>query len=56
MSPTAIPIKQKLCCFAYDRRDVIKKEITWLLDIAFIGEFLHHEWVPNPILVQKKIK
>jgi hypothetical protein len=35
-------------------RDVIKKEITWLLDARFINEFLHLEWVVNPMLVQKK--
>jgi hypothetical protein len=54
VSPTAKPVKQKICCFALDKRDVIKKEITWLLYIGFIGEFLHHEWVPSHILVQKK--
>jgi hypothetical protein len=39
-----------------DRREVIKKDITGLLDAKFIIEVLHPEWLANPILVQKKNK
>jgi hypothetical protein len=41
----AKPVMQWLCCFAQDKKDVIKREIPRLLD-----------WLTNPILEPKKNK
>ena len=41
MNPGAKPIKQCLRRFAQDRKDVIRKEITWLLAAEFIKEEYH---------------
>jgi hypothetical protein len=35
---------------------VIKKEITKLLITGFIREFLHPDWLANPVLIQKNSK
>jgi hypothetical protein len=35
---------------------VIKREITRLLEVGFIKEVYHPDWLPNPILVPKKNK
>jgi Reverse transcriptase (RNA-dependent DNA polymerase). len=50
----AKPIKQRLRCFAQDRKDAIKEELTKLLAAGFIKEVLHPDWLANPVLVQKK--
>jgi hypothetical protein len=52
----AKPIKQRLRCFAQDKKDVIKKEIARLLDDGFIKEVYRLDWLTNPILVPKKNK
>jgi hypothetical protein len=41
LDPKAKPIKQRLCRFAQDKKDVIKKEIARLLDTDFIKEVYH---------------
>jgi hypothetical protein len=51
VSPNARPIKQKLCHFAQEGKDVVKKEITQLLSIGCIKEVLHPNWVANLVLV-----
>jgi hypothetical protein len=48
------PVKQRLRCFAPDKKEAIKKEITKLLIAGFIKEILHLEWLANPIIVRKK--
>nr|CAE01914.2 OSJNBb0070J16.8 [Oryza sativa Japonica Group]CAE02343.1 OSJNBb0072M01.4 [Oryza sativa Japonica Group] len=50
----AKPIKQRLRCFAQDRKDAIKEELTKLLAAGFIKEALHPDWLANPVLVWKK--
>jgi hypothetical protein len=52
--PQAVPKKQRLRRFAYDKREAIKWEIAKLLAAGFIKEVIHPEWVANPILVRKK--
>jgi hypothetical protein len=42
--------------FTQDRKDVIKKEIARLLDVGFIKELYHPNWLANPLLVPKKYK
>jgi hypothetical protein len=37
----AKPVKQQLCHFAQDKKDVIKREIARLLDVDFIKEVYH---------------
>jgi hypothetical protein len=50
------PIKQRLCHFAQDKKDVLKRQIARLLDASFIKEVYHPDWLANPILVPKKNK
>jgi hypothetical protein len=50
------PIKQRLCHFAQDKKDVLKRQIARLLDASFIKEVYHLDWLANPILVPKKNK
>ena len=54
VDPNAKPIKQKLCRFSQDKKDVIQKEISRLLDAGFIREVYHPDWLANPVLVPKK--
>jgi hypothetical protein len=56
LDPKAKPIKQRLCHFAQDKNDVIKREIARLLDASFIKEVYHLDWLTNPVLVPKKNK
>jgi hypothetical protein len=56
LDPKAKPVKQRLCCFAQDKKDVIKKEIARLLDVNFIKEVYHLDWLANSILVPKNNK
>jgi hypothetical protein len=56
LGPKAKPVKQRLCRFAQDKKDVIKKEIARLLDVGFIKEVYHSNWLANPFLVPKKNK
>jgi hypothetical protein len=56
LNPTAKPIKQRLCHFAQDKKDVIKREIARLLDADFITKVYHPNWLTNPVLVPKKNK
>jgi hypothetical protein len=51
IDPKAKSIKQRLCRFAQDKKDVIKKEIARLLDVGFIQEVYHPNWLGNLILV-----
>jgi hypothetical protein len=56
LDPQANPVKQRLRRLAQDKKDVIKKEIARLLDVGFIKEVYHSDWLANPVLVQKKNK
>jgi hypothetical protein len=50
----AKPVKQKLHCFAKDRKEVIRVDILWLLATGFIYECKNPIWLANPVLVPKK--
>jgi hypothetical protein len=54
VNPKATPEKQRLRCFAPDKREAIKKELAKLPAVGFIKEVYHPEWLANPILVLKK--
>jgi uncharacterized protein YqgQ len=56
LDPRAKPVKQRLHHFAQDKIDVIKREITRLLDAGFIKELYHPDWLTNPVIVAKKNK
>jgi hypothetical protein len=56
LDPKAKPVKQRLYRFSQDKNDVIKREIARLLDVSFIKEVYHPDWLANPILVPKKNK
>jgi hypothetical protein len=56
LDPNAKPVKQLLRRFAQDKKDVTKKEIARLLDVGFIKEVYHPDWLANPVLVPKKNK
>ena len=48
------PAKQCLHHFDDERRRAIGEEITKLLEVEFIKEVYHSDWLANPILVKKK--
>jgi hypothetical protein len=50
------PVKQQLRCFTQDKKYVIKREITRLLNASFIKKVYHPYWLANPVLVPKKNK
>jgi hypothetical protein len=52
----AKPDKQRLHHFAQDKKYVIKREIALLLDVGFIKEVYHPDWLAKPVLVPKKNK
>jgi hypothetical protein len=52
----AKPVKQRLCRFAQDKKDVIKRRIAKLLGVSFIKEVYLPDWLVNPVLVPKKNK
>jgi hypothetical protein len=54
--PQARPIRQKLCRFTPDKREVICAELVRLVAAGFIREVLYPEWLANPVLVLKKNK
>jgi hypothetical protein len=55
VDPKATPKKQRLRCFAPDKREAIKKELAKLLAAGFIKKVYHPEWLANPVVVLKKI-
>ena len=50
----AKPRKQRLCRFAEDRKEAIKKELAKLLAAGFIKEVFYPDWLANLVLVRKK--
>jgi hypothetical protein len=48
------PVKQRLRRFDEEKHKVIGEEIHKLLEVGFIKEVHHPEWLANPILVKKK--
>jgi hypothetical protein len=54
VNKTAKPVKQKLRCFAKDRKEVIRVEVLKLLATGFIRECKNPVWLANPVLVPKK--
>jgi hypothetical protein len=54
VSKTSKPVKQKLHCFAKDRKEVIRVEVLKLLATGFIRECKNPVWLANPVLVPKK--
>jgi hypothetical protein len=54
MDPKSTMKKQRLRCFAPDKREAIKKELAKLLVASFIKEVYHPEWLANLVLVLKK--
>jgi hypothetical protein len=55
VSPNAQPIKQLLHHFTEDKKDIIK-EIARLLDVSFIRDVYHSNWLSNSAFVPKKNK
>jgi hypothetical protein len=56
LDPKAKPIKQRLHRFTQDKKYVTKREIARLLDVSFIKEVYHPDWLTNPVLVPQKNK
>jgi hypothetical protein len=54
VSKTSKPVKQKLCHFAKDPKEVIRVEVLKLLAARFIRECKNLVWLANPVLVLKK--
>jgi hypothetical protein len=48
-------VKQNLCRFVKDHKEVIRVEIVKLLVAGFIRECKNLVWLANPMLVPKKI-
>jgi hypothetical protein len=53
VSKTAKPVKQKLCRFAKDRKEVIRVQIRKLLATRFIRECKNLVWLTNLVLLSK---
>ena len=53
LQPEKKPVKQKLRCFAPDRKEAIQLEIDKLLKAGFIREVDHPEWLANLVMVRK---
>ena len=53
LQPDKKLVKQKLRCFAPDRKEAIQSEIDKLLKAGFIREVDHPEWLANPVMVRK---
>jgi hypothetical protein len=49
------PVKQKLCHFAKDCKEVIMVEIIKLLAVEFVRECKNLVWLANPVFVPKNI-
>ena len=47
-------VKQFLRHFNDERREAMGEKIARLLDVGFIIEVFHPDWLANPVLVQKK--
>jgi hypothetical protein len=47
-------VKQCLRRFDDERHRAIEEEIAKLLDVGFIREVLHPDWLANPVLVPQK--
>jgi hypothetical protein len=56
LDPLTKPVKQRIYRLTQDKKDVIKKEIARLLEVDFIKEVYHPNWLANPVLVPKKNK
>jgi hypothetical protein len=56
LGPKAKLVKQRLHHFTQDKKDVIKKVVARMLNIGFINEVYHPDWLANSILVPKKNK
>ena len=46
-------MKQKLQRFAPDRQETIRQELDKLLEVGFIHEVDHPDWLANPVMVKK---
>ncbi|XP_022888952.1 uncharacterized protein LOC111404368 [Olea europaea var. sylvestris] len=53
VNPEARSVKQRKRQFAPERREVIKEEITKLLNAQFVREVQYPEWLANVVLVKK---
>ena len=47
-------VKECLRWFDNERRRAIDEEIAKLIDVGFIREVLHPDWLANPVMVPKK--
>jgi hypothetical protein len=56
LDPKAKPIKQGLCRFTQDMKDVTKREIARLLYVSSIKHVYHPDWLTNPVLAPKRNK
>jgi hypothetical protein len=54
VSKTTKLVKQKLCRFAKDRKEVIRVEVLELLAVGFICECKNPVWLATSVLVPKK--
>ena len=49
--PDARPVRQKVHRQAPERQEFIREQVDKLLDVSFIREVLHPEWLANPVVV-----
>ena len=49
----ARPVQQKIHRHALERQDFIRDQVQKLLEVSFIWEVFHPEWLANPIVVPK---
>jgi hypothetical protein len=56
LDPKAMPVKQRLCYFTQDKKDVIKREIARLLDAGLLRKCTTQIGSPIPFLYPKRMK
>jgi hypothetical protein len=55
MLPHSRTVQQRLRRFDKERRRAIGVELRKLLEVGFIKEVFHPTWLPNPVLVEKRM-
>jgi hypothetical protein len=54
ISPGGKPVKEAMRRFGNKKHHAIEMELAKLLEAGFVIEFIHIDWVANPVLVPKK--
>ncbi|XP_071906258.1 uncharacterized protein [Coffea arabica] len=56
VDPSVRPVKQKKRSFAPERKEVVRDEVSKLLEAKIVKEVYYPTWLANPVLVKKEEK